>query len=66
MESLVGQKSILHEEFLAAVRAVETRACALSLTSGSAVAGIVALATVSAENVENDEIMFNQICCQAN
>ena len=64
MESLVAQQSLLNEEFLAAACAVETRACALSLTSGFAVVVSVALTTVSAENVENDEIVANQICCQ--
>ena len=49
MYSLVIQKSPLHEELLAAVRAVETRARALSLATSFAVSGVVGLATVNAE-----------------
>ena len=49
----MAQQSLLNEEFLAAACAVETRACALSLTSGFAVVVSVALTTVGAENVEN-------------
>ena len=48
----MAQQSLLNEEFLAAACAVETRACALSLTSGFAVVVSVALATVGAENNE--------------
>ena len=49
VESLVGHKPPLHVELLAAVRAVETRARALSLATSFAVSGVVGLATVIAE-----------------
>ena len=55
VESLVSHKSPLHEELLAAVRAVKTRARALPLTVSFAMSAKVGLVTVHAEtNLSTD------------